>query len=153
MPSCSLCGAAILEQAAYCPGCGTPIPGGRRGTAPIQGKRVAPNLDAVLSYALGFITGILCLFWGPTRHDRFVRFHAFQSIAYSTAYLGFWTVYSRIVLLGLFTSGPIWSILSILGTLVSLGAFLFWLFLMYKAYNHQQYMIPFLGEFAAKLAG
>jgi uncharacterized membrane protein len=111
------------------------------------------NIAAVLTYALGFITGILFLLWDPYRHDRFVRFHAFQSIGYSVAYIVFWTIYSRIVLFGLFAFGPLWSVLSLIGTMISLAAFLYWLFLMYKAYNYEKYMIPFLGEFAARQAG
>jgi uncharacterized membrane protein len=153
VPFCPRCGAGIPEQAAYCPSCGNSFPGANRGAAAGQGKGLETNIAAALTYVLGFVTGILFLLWDPYRRDRFVRFHAFQSIAYSVAYLVFWTIYSRIVLFGLFTFGPLWSILSILGTLISLAAFLFWLFLMYKAYNYAQYRVPFLGEFAAKQAG
>jgi len=138
MPFCSRCGAAIPDQTAYCASCGNSIPGGNRGTGDRQGKRMQPNIAAVLCYSLGFFTGILFLLWDSYRHDRFVRFHAFQSIGYSVAYIVFWTVYSRIVLFGLFTFGSLWSILSILGTFITLAVFLFWLFLMYKAYRYEQ---------------
>jgi uncharacterized membrane protein len=155
MSFCSRCGGGILQATSFCPGCGAAIsqedPGS---TAPYQaGERMESNIAAVLAYTLGFITGILFLLWDPYSNDRFVRFHAFQSIAYSVAYLVFWTVYGRIVLFGLFAFGPLWSILSLLGILISLAAFLFWLFLMFKAYHRVQYMIPILGEFAAKQAG
>jgi len=35
---------------------------------------------------------------------------------------------------------------------VGLGFFLLWLFLMFKAYNNEQFKLPVIGELAAKQA-
>jgi uncharacterized membrane protein len=111
------------------------------------------NVAAALSYLLGFITGIVFLVIEPYKNDRFVRFHAFQSIFASVAYILFWAVWTRLIVFGFFTAGFLWPILSLVGSLVSLGAFVGWLFLMYKAYNHERFMIPVIGEHAARQAG
>jgi uncharacterized membrane protein len=47
----------------------------------------------------------------------------------------------------------LWLILSPISALVPLGAFLLWLFPMYKAYNNEGSPIPIIGEFAANQAG
>jgi uncharacterized membrane protein len=36
------------------------------------------------------------------------------------------------------------------GLVISLGLFLFWLFLMYQAYNNREFRIPIIGAIAAK---
>jgi uncharacterized membrane protein len=140
------------DGAAFCPNCGA-APGNGAVPAARGGPGRKVSMIAALCYVLGCITGLLFLLWNPYRHDRFVRFHAYQSIAYTVSYLVFWYLYSRIALILLFTSGPLWTLLSLMGTMISLAAFLFWLFLMYKAYHHEKYMIPFLGALAARHAG
>lgn len=157
MPFCPKCGVELPDGAAFCARCGVAA-GATPGTVPppVAGSSgLTPNVAAMLSYLLGFITGIVFLVREPYRHDRFVRFHAFQSIFYSVAYLVVWIVYSRLFLFGLFTYtfGFLWPILSLIWTLISLAAFLFWLFLMFKAYNGERFIIPFIGEMAAKQAG
>jgi len=39
-----------------------------------------------------------------------------------------------------------------LHSVVSLGFFCLWVFLMYKAYNHEQFKLPVIGDLAAKQA-
>jgi len=156
MPFCSKCGAELPGGAAFCARCGA---GATPGTVspPVTGSSgLTPNVAAMLSYLLGFITGIVFLVLEPYRHDRFVRFHAFQSIFYSVAYLVVWIIYSRLLVLGLFspyTFAFVIGLVSLIWILVSLAAFLFWLFLMFKAYNGEKFSIPFIGEIAAKQAG
>src|SRR5579875_2802328 len=40
-----------------------------------------------------------------------------------------------------------------LGLIIALFIFLYWLFLMYKAYRNERYKIPYIGDLAAKQAG
>jgi uncharacterized membrane protein len=88
---------------------------------------------------------------GAYKNDKFVRFHAFQSIFLSIAYFVFMVLWSGILwsILG----GSFWFILGPIGLIVRLGVLLLWIFLMYKAYNNEKFMIPFIGELAAKQAG
>lgn len=159
MPFCKKCGTEVSEDAAFCGSCGTPISSGTQGVPPPvhapqeAGGSITPNVAALLAYVLGFVTGIIFLVLDPYKNDRFVRFHAFQSIFFSAALTVFWILWS-----GFFWSifarvGFMWPILSIVSTIVSLGAFVIWIFLMYKAYNNERFMIPIIGEFAAKQAG
>ncbi len=82
-----------------------------------------------------------------------MRFHAFQSIVFNVVVIVFWMIWSSVIAAAFFTFGFLWAMISLLSTLVGLAIFAYWLFLMYKAYNSQQYRIPVLGDFAAKLAG
>lgn len=50
---------------------------------------LAPNLAGELAYVLGLITGIVFLVLEPYKHDRFVRFHAIQSILFCVAAIAF----------------------------------------------------------------
>ncbi len=161
MPYCARCGSQVAEGTAYCSRCGAPISAGAApgdvpppppsgGPAPTAAP-MAPNVAGLLCYVLGFITGIIFLVLEPYKNDRFVRFHAFQSIFYSVALTVFWIIWGNLFWIVGF--GFFWTILSLISTLVWLGAFLLWLFLMFKAYNGQRFVLPVLGELAAKQAG
>jgi len=139
---------------AYCSSCGAPV------GAP-AGARVAPaaapmdsNVAALLSYVFGFITGIIFLVIDPYKNDRFVRFHAFQSIFFNIALIVFWIAWMILsMVLGLVSFGLLAILMWALSLLTCLGVLVYWIFLMYKAYNNERYMIPFIGELAAKQAG
>jgi uncharacterized membrane protein len=153
----------LAEGAAFCGRCGSPVaaaPGVPPPPPPPlppqqqAAEGMTPNVAALLSYILGFITGILFLVLEPYKNNRFVRFHAFQSIFFSVALMAFWILWNTIFFsLGFISGGFLWSILGLISTLIGLAAFLYWLFLMYKAYNNERYMIPVLGDLAAKQAG
>jgi uncharacterized membrane protein len=154
MAFCGKCGSPITEGTAFCSRCGAPLAATHGTPPPVPGAAaMAPNVAALLSYVLGFITGILFLVLEPYKNDRFVRFHAFQSIFYSVVAIAFSILWSNLVWVGFLSIGFLFSLFSLIGTLISLGFFLYWLFLMYKAYNGERYLIPVLGEFAAKQAG
>ena len=97
MPFCGKCGTSVTEGTAFCGNCGTPV-GSAPGVAPtpVAGKSLASNVAALLSYVLGFITGIIFLVLEPYKNDKFVRFHAFQSIFFSAALTVFWILWNGI---------------------------------------------------------
>lgn len=111
------------------------------------------NVAGALAYVLGFITGIVFLVIEPYKHDRFVRFHAMQSILYSAACIVFRIAWS--ILVSILMSFTAWTglVLVPIGLLISLGFFVFWLYLMYQAYNNCDFRIPFIGSIAAKQVG
>src|SRR5215475_13356321 len=53
--------------------------------APAPQADLKPNIAGMLCYPLSFITGILFLVLTPYNRDRFVKFHAWQSILFSLA--------------------------------------------------------------------
>ena len=97
------------------------------------------NLEGALCYLLGFITGILFLIL--EKDNKFVRFHAMQSVAlFIPLFVIIFVLSSTVVL---------W----ILVPLIWLLELALWLFMMYKAYNKEMYKLPVVGDFAAKQVG
>jgi uncharacterized membrane protein len=156
MASCTKCGSVVSDGAAFCSVCGSPVSSASlpadSATPPAAAGSMSSNVAGALCYLVGLITGIIFLVLEPYKRDKFVRFNAFQSIFYNIVWIVFWILWSNIVLAGLFSLGFLWSIFSLIGTLISLAFFLFWLFLMYKAYNKEMFMIPVIGELASKQA-
>jgi uncharacterized membrane protein len=112
---------------------------------------LTPNLAAALSYLLGFVTGIVFLVLEPYKNDKFVRFHALQSIMLCVALFVFSLVWH--IVFGILLPTFLWVMASLLLNLAYLAVFIYWLFLMYKAYQNERYMIPYIGELAVKQAG
>jgi uncharacterized membrane protein len=160
MASCPKCGSVVSDSAVFCSVCGSPVSPDSRPAAPVPPPvtPVAPaagltsNVAGFLCYLGILVTGIIFLVLEPYKRDPFVRFHAFQSISFTVAWIVFHILWSGIVLAGIFSLGFLWPLFSLIGTLVNVAFFLFWLFLMYKAYNKEMFMIPVIGEFASKQA-
>jgi uncharacterized membrane protein len=117
------------------------------------GTGLTPNIAGALAYSLGIITGVLFLVLEPYRRDRFVRFHAMQSILYFVAAVAFnilWTIGVGILIS---ISGWIALVSFPIRMLISLGLFGLWLFVMFQAYNQKEFRIPIIGGIASKQAG
>jgi len=115
---------------------------------------MASNVAGLLAYILGFITGIIFLVIEPYKDDKFVRFHAFQSIFFNVAIIAFWIVWTILsTILGIVSFGILGVVMVVLGLLIALAILGYWIFLMYKAYNNERYMIPYIGKLAAQQAG
>jgi len=97
-----------------------------------------PNLAALLSYLLGFITGILFYFF-LEKENKFVRFHAMQSIIVSAAFFVAQIILGMIPVLG-------W----VLSFLIGIGGFILWIILMIKAYQGEYFKLPYAGDIAEK---
>lgn len=115
---------------------------------------MTPNVAGMLAYILGFVTGILFLLVDPYKNDRFVRFHAFQSIFFNLAVIAFFIAWGTVssILISI-TGGLLALVIVPITMLVYLGVFVYWIFLMYKAYKNERYMIPYIGEMAARQSG
>jgi uncharacterized membrane protein len=96
------------------------------------------NIAAALTYFLGFITGIIFLIM--EKENKTVRFHAMQSTIVSVV----WVVVVIILSMFLFFLPFGW----VISNLISLAGLLVWLFLMYKAYTGEKFMVPVAGEMA-----
>jgi uncharacterized membrane protein len=100
---------------------------------------------AALTYLLLFVTGILLLYIEPYSKDDFVRFHARQAIVFSIAW------FAIEIVLGVFIAvlpGILAGFLRFILDLINLALAIFWVYLMYKAYNGERYRIPQLADWA-----
>ena len=165
MAACAKVGVKLGEGGSFFGSCGTPVgaaggpaagaatPAAGGGTATAASTGLTSNVAAALSYVLGFITGIIFLVMEPYNKDKFVRFHAFQSIFFNAGLIAFWIVWSILAaILGTLTFGVLGLLMGLLGLVIALGIFGFWIFLMFKAYNNQKFMIPFIGKLAEQQA-
>jgi uncharacterized membrane protein len=145
MAFCAKCGSAVTEGASFCSACGSPVTANApNSTGETAGGAISSNMAAALSYLGSFVTGIIFLVIEPYKHDAFVRFHAFQSICYSAVMIAFGSIWQFVPYIRFFSG---------FGRLIRLALFVYWIFLMYKAYNKEKYMIPVIGDFAARQAG
>ena len=152
---CPNCGVDMVAGAAFCSGCGKPagqptVPGQMAmvGSAD-AGLGLQPNMAALLCYPVGFISGIFFLAVDPYKRDPFIRFHAFQSIFLSVAWFA---VYFLVGIFATIMPYTFCLVTVMLHSVLGLGFFLLWLFLMYKAYHREQFKLPIIGELAAKQA-
>ena len=139
---CAKCGAAVAAEAG---GGATPMP-----PPAAQASGMADNVAAALCYLLGLLTGILFLVLAPYNQNRTIRFHAFQSIFMHLAVIAFFIVF-EIVMGGLAFFGGFFALA--LWPLFSLACLALWIFLMYKAYNNEKFVLPVIGPLAEKQAG
>jgi uncharacterized membrane protein len=106
-----------------------PSPSGKSGTG------LDRNLAAMLSYLLGFISGVAFLVL--EKDDHYVRFHAMQS---------------TITFGGLFALNVLLGMVPILGWLISFlllpATLVLWLVLMFKAYQGEKFKLPYVGDIA-----
>ncbi len=98
-----------------------------------------PNMAALLSYLAGLLTGII--FYLLEKENKFVRFHAMQSIMT----FGFFFVLN--IVLG-FVPVVGWSLMPLVG-IVQL---IVWIVLMVKAYQGERFKLPIVGDMAEKNA-
>lgn len=103
------------------------------------------NLEALLAYVLGWITGIIFLI--IEKKSKFVKFHAIQSIIV----FGFFTVISIIVSV-IFGLIPIfgWIIGGLIEAILWIIAIIVWIISMIKAYRYEWFEWPIAGEIAKK---
>lgn len=94
-------------------------------------------MAGLLCYLLGLITGIIFVIL--EKENRFVRFHAFQSVFVSVALIILNTVLAFIPILG-------WLLALLLAPL----SLILWLLLMFKAYQGQYFKLPIVGDMAEK---
>jgi len=112
-----------------------------------------PNIAGLLCYLVGWVTGIVFLLLEP--NNRFVRFHAIQSIIV----FGAITILSIIltILTAIFGfMGPLGFVSIIFGaisTIIWILALILWIVLMVKAYQGEYFMLPVAGNMAEKQLG
>lgn len=110
------------------------------------------NLCAAASYLLGWLSGVVVYLVYRERKNKYVSFHAVQSILLCVLVMAVWlalAVFSLIVSMIPLIGGVI-SVLAWLGLMTL--CLVLWLFLMYKAYTGAKYKLPLIGDLAEKYA-
>ena len=110
------------------------------------------NLAGLLAYILGPITGIIFLV--VEKEDRFVRFHAAQSVTVGVAFivLGIGLSILSAILQIVPVVGPIIGVLLFfLSLLIWFGGFILWVVLLIQAFSGKEWEVPYLGEQARKV--
>ena len=111
------------------------------------------NAASALCYLFGFVTGIVFLVLAPYNQDRRVRFHAFQSIFLNVAVIVIYIGVTIVSLMFHAISFALGMLISSLHLLVSLGFFMIWLYMMWKSYQGEKVVLPFIGPLAERQAG
>jgi uncharacterized membrane protein len=113
----------------------------------VSSDGLAENVAGLLCYVLGWVTGIIFLLIDKR---PFVKFHAAQSIVVfgglTILRIGLGVVLSTGGLLGV----GLWA--AIVG-LIGILALILWIFLMFKAYQHELFKVPIAAGIAESIAG
>jgi len=110
---------------------------------------IQPNIAALLSYVVGWVTGLV--FFLIEKENKFVRFHAVQSIIFFGVLSVLGVAFS--VVASFFIMFRAYALLPTLGLITVLIWFLsqiLWVFLMVKAYQGEKFKLPIVGDIAEK---
>ena len=113
---------------------------------------MAENVAGMLAY-FTIIPAIIFLLIEPYNRNRFVRFHSFQCLFTAVALIVVdiaLAIVSSILHLIPFLG---WIVAAILWPLYGLATLALWLLLVIKAYQHEMFKLPFVGDLAEKQAG
>ena len=127
----------------------TPSPPPASGQATSTG--LDPKLAGLLCYILGLVTGLI--FFLIEKTTPVVRFHAAQSIVFSVATIALWIVLTILSIIVYQISWTLGNLFNLITLLIWLGLFIVWIILLVKGYSGQKWKLPFLGDFAERMAG
>jgi uncharacterized membrane protein len=157
MVHCTKCGAAVADNAAFCPACGAPqpavppsgVPASPRDTVMSQ-PQMSENVAGTLCYVLGWVTGLIFFFI-----DRrpYVRFHAAQSIVVFGGLQVIWFIIATFS--GMSFIGGVGGISFswVLFRLLDLLGFVLWIVLMIKAYQGSRFRVPYAADISERIFG
>jgi uncharacterized membrane protein len=108
-----------------------------------SGSGVSDNVAGALAYIT--IVGLIFILIEPYNKNKFVRFHAFQSLFFAASLFVGW--FAMMVLAFIPVLG--W----LLDALIGIGFFITWILLIIKAYQGNKFKLPVIGDLAEKQAG
>lgn len=109
---------------------------------------LSANVAGLLAYVLGPLTGVLFLV--IEKENRFVRFHAAQSVAVGLALIALSITFS--ILSAVVAVVPIlgWIVALLAGLLFALLTFVLWIVLMLRAFRGREWEVPVVGRYARR---
>lgn len=113
------------------------------------------NVGAGLSYVLGWLTGLI--FYFVEKQNRFVRFHASQSIILFGAYTILEVVLGIVntfldTMFSLSGSFFLTTMLSCINGLILLGIGILYIVLLIQGFTGKYFKLPVIGDFAERMA-
>lgn len=106
-----------------------------------------PNIAAGLSYVLGWVTGLI--FFLIEKQNRFVRFHAMQSLLFFGGLTVIRIILSVIGALGLPFLGLFTGLIGFAVVIIGLVG---WIVLMINGFQGKYYKLPIVGDYAEQYA-
>jgi uncharacterized membrane protein len=152
MAACTKCGAVVADGATFCGSCGAALTGGAvAAPASSTAGGLSPNIAGMLAY-FTIIPAIIFLVLEPYNKDRYIRFHAFQSLFFHIAWIAAW--------IAMIFLGMILGMVPVIGLVIHLlidlalfiGGFVVWVILVIKAYGNQKFQLPVIGKMAEEQA-
>jgi uncharacterized membrane protein len=108
---------------------------------------MSQNTAAGVSY-LTWIAGLIIFLM--EKQNRFVRFHAMQSILYNVAFFVVYVV--CIVLSGILAAANIPAVGGCLVGLIILAGIVLWVVMLINAFQGKMFKLPVIGDFAERIA-
>jgi len=118
-------------------------------TGDVTSTGLSPNLAAALSYLAWWVTGLMFLLL--EREDRYVRFHAAQSLVALWALSLFWVGCALLAFVTLLISAWAFRFLLVLSAVTWLAGVVLSLVCLYKAYSGEWWKLPGAGDMAERL--
>jgi len=144
MAFCSVCGTQVADGTTLCPAHASGSPGGA--TLSAQSTGMSDNVAGMLAYVT-IIPAIVFLLVAPYNRNKFIRFHSFQSIFFTVA----WIALS--IALSILASIPVLGWLTLLiWPVIGLAGLAIWVILLIKANQGQMWKLPMIGDMAEKQA-
>ena len=151
MAFCAKCGAQVADGAPFCGSCGAAVGGAAPVVATSTGGGLTPNVAGALAYVT-IIPAILFLVMEPYNKDRFIRFHSFQCLFFAATMFVASIVVMILGFILAFVPVLGWILDLILWATLWLGSIALVIFLIYKAYNNEKFMLPVIGNLAEQQA-
>ena len=163
MAFCTQCGSQIGDRDQFCAICGSrqtatsnpnaqtppppPPPGQATGAGTDFLSGLSPQTAALLCYipVLGWIPALFVLASNQFRHDRGLRFHAFQGLYLAVAWLlADWVLGPFIRMSGIFYAG--YTLVRVAKMII----FAAWIWMLVKVAQHETFKLPVIGDLAEK---
>jgi uncharacterized membrane protein len=146
MAFCSGCGTQIADGTTMCAACSSRSAVPPVAAAPAAAGGMSENVVGMLCY-ITIVPAIIFLVMEPYNKSKFVRFHAFQMIFFSVAWIAIWIALSFVGMV------PVLGWLTLLiWPLLGLGGLIIWIILLIKANQGQMFKLPVVGDLAEKQA-
>lgn len=124
---------------------------------PAASTGMGNNVAGMLCYVpfmIGLVMSVVFLVIEPYNKNRFVRFHAFQSLFLHVAAFVLGIGLSILgTILGFLTRGLGFLLMGALWPIFGLAMFVLVIVLMIQAYGNKEFKLPVIGDLAAKQAG